>query len=259
MLSHSGHSCSLCGQRRPLPPAGGGAAQDGGGAGLQRDGRQGAELAHLHFPHHPRGRGRAARRPEARRSAPVRQRRGRRGQSALVHHLCLPLILHRVHHLFHHHFSSFSLPSFHFNPVLLLLNQLSLPLPAFLPLPHQTLSPNPPPSPLSPPFLLFSTPASPPPLTSLRPRPPLHPFSSYSSFPSLFSFISSFFSFSLSSSDFSSSSCYFSCSVSSLHFSFLLFTSYSSSTPSSSSTPTSSSCLSPSSLPFPLFLYLLSP
>lgn len=76
VLFPSGHSCCLRGQRRPLPPAGRGASKDGGGAGIQRDGRQGAELTHLHLPHHPRRRGRAARRAKARGSAPVRQRRG---------------------------------------------------------------------------------------------------------------------------------------------------------------------------------------
>lgn len=72
----AGHSCSLCSQRGPLPPTGSGAAQDRGGAGLQRDGRQRAELAHLHLSHHPRGRGGEARRAETRRPASVGQWRG---------------------------------------------------------------------------------------------------------------------------------------------------------------------------------------
>ena len=33
---------------------GGGAAKDRGGSGVQRDGREGAELAHLHLQDHPR-------------------------------------------------------------------------------------------------------------------------------------------------------------------------------------------------------------
>lgn len=73
----SGHSCSLRSQRRSLPPTSGGATQDRGRAGLQCDGRQGAELPYLHLPHHPRRRGWEAGRPKARGSAPVRQWRGR--------------------------------------------------------------------------------------------------------------------------------------------------------------------------------------
>ena len=76
----SGHGRGLRRQRGTLPPTGGRAAQDGGRAGLQRDGRQGAELAHLHLPHHSRGRGGEARRPEAGGPAPVRQRRGKARQ-----------------------------------------------------------------------------------------------------------------------------------------------------------------------------------
>lgn len=69
----AGHSCSICGQRGSLSSPSGGAAQDGGGAGLQRDGRQGAELSHLYLSHHPRGLGWEARGPEARGPAPVCQ------------------------------------------------------------------------------------------------------------------------------------------------------------------------------------------
>lgn len=76
-----GHSRSLRSQRRSLPPAGGGAAEDGGRARLQRDGRQRAELPHIHLPHHSRRRRGEARRPETRGPAPVCQRCGRCNQS----------------------------------------------------------------------------------------------------------------------------------------------------------------------------------
>ena len=51
----SGHSSSFCSQRGPCPPPCGGASQDRRGSGVQRDGRQGAELTHLHLTHHPWG------------------------------------------------------------------------------------------------------------------------------------------------------------------------------------------------------------
>lgn len=60
-----GHRSCLHRQRGPCTPQGGGAAQDGGGPGLQHHGGQGTELAHLHLPRHPWGRGRPPRRPQA--------------------------------------------------------------------------------------------------------------------------------------------------------------------------------------------------
>ena len=72
----SGDGGSICGERGSRPPACGWAAQDSGGSGVQRDGRQGAELSHLHITHHSRRRRRPTRQLEAWRSADVCQRRG---------------------------------------------------------------------------------------------------------------------------------------------------------------------------------------
>ncbi len=75
ILNFPGDRRRFRGERRPRTPARGRAAQDRGGPRFQRHGRQGAELTHLHFPHHPRRRGRPSRRPQARRPASLRQRR----------------------------------------------------------------------------------------------------------------------------------------------------------------------------------------
>ena len=69
-----GHSRSICSQRRPRPPPRRRASQDGRGVGLQCDGGQGAELAHLHLSHHPRGCGRPTPGAEERGPVALRQR-----------------------------------------------------------------------------------------------------------------------------------------------------------------------------------------
>ena len=73
LFACAGDSGSFCSQWRACPPPRGGAAQDGGGSGVQRDGGQGAELAYLHLPHHPWGGGRPPQLLEARRPAAVCQ------------------------------------------------------------------------------------------------------------------------------------------------------------------------------------------
>ena len=71
-----GYCCSFCRKWRPLPSPRGGVAKDRGRPGVQYNGREGAELSHLHLPHHPRWYRWPPRWSEEGRSTPVCEWRG---------------------------------------------------------------------------------------------------------------------------------------------------------------------------------------